>query len=191
MNKEIDVRHILSAVRVPTIILHGSEDTIVPVEVARYVASQIPTARGVDVPGVGHLAFGIGAERIGDEIERFLAEVWEAGSWEEGEPDRVLATILFTDIVVSTARAAELADRAWRELLAEQWLLFAAMLLGGLGISGLAYAGWPNRRDVVPLAEFSSRLRSTGLSDSRVASHAVRRLLSTKRGSHDAIRYRE
>jgi len=51
MNKEIDVRHILSAVRVPTIILHGSDDTIVPVEVARYVASQIPTARGVDVPG--------------------------------------------------------------------------------------------------------------------------------------------
>jgi len=69
--------------------------------------------------------------------------------------------------------------------------LFAAMLLGALGISGLAYAGWPSRRDVVPLAEFSSRLRSTGLSDSRVASHAVRRLLSTKRGSHDAIRYRE
>jgi pimeloyl-ACP methyl ester carboxylesterase len=51
MNKEIDVRHILSAVRVLTIILHGSDDTIVPVEVARYVASQIPTARGVDVPG--------------------------------------------------------------------------------------------------------------------------------------------
>jgi pimeloyl-ACP methyl ester carboxylesterase/class 3 adenylate cyclase len=129
MNKEIDVRHILSAVRVPTLILHGSEDTIVPVEVARYVASQIPTARGVEVPGVGHLAFGIGAERIGDEIERFLAEVWEAGSWEEAEPDRVLATILFTDIVGSTARAAELGDRAWRELLGRHHALIRRELV--------------------------------------------------------------
>ncbi len=118
MNKEIDVRHILSAVRVPTLILHGSEDTIVPVEVARYIASQIPTARVVEIPGVGHLSFGTGAALVGDEIERFLKEVWDAGSWEEAEPDRVLATILFTDIVGSTAKATELGDRAWRELLA-------------------------------------------------------------------------
>src|SRR4029453_4117013 len=83
MNKDIDVRHVLPAVRVPTLILHGSDDTIVPVEVARYIASQIPTGRVVELAGVGHLAFGIGAARIGDELERFLTEVWEAGGWEE------------------------------------------------------------------------------------------------------------
>jgi len=118
MNKEIDVRHVLPAVRVPTLILHGSEDTIVPLEVARYMASRIPTGRVVEIPGIGHLAFGDpGAALVAAEIERFLTEVWEAGSWEEGEPDRLLATVLFTDIVGSTAKAAELGDRAWRELL--------------------------------------------------------------------------
>jgi len=117
MNKEIDVRHVLPAVRVPTLILHGSEDTIVPVEVARYMASRIPAARVVEIPGAGHLAFGSTGLTIGAEIERFVKEVSEAGGWEEAEPDRVLATVLFTDIVGSTARAAEIGDRAWRELL--------------------------------------------------------------------------
>jgi len=117
MNKEIDVRHVLPAVRVPTLILHGSEDTIVPIEVARYMASRIPTASVVEIQGAGHLAFGKPAIAIGAEIERFLKHVWESGGWEEGEPDRLLATILFTDIVGSTAKAAELGDRAWRELL--------------------------------------------------------------------------
>jgi pimeloyl-ACP methyl ester carboxylesterase/class 3 adenylate cyclase len=117
MNKEIDVRHVLSSVHVPTLILHGSEDSIVPLEVARYVGSRIPTGRVVEIPGVGHLAFGAGADLIAAEIERFLHDVWSAGGWEEQEPDRLLATVLFTDIVGSTAKAAELGDRAWRELL--------------------------------------------------------------------------
>jgi pimeloyl-ACP methyl ester carboxylesterase/class 3 adenylate cyclase len=118
MNKEIDIRHVLPAVRVPTLILHGAEDTIVPAEVAHYMASRIPTGRVVELPGLGHLAFGDpGAALIAAELERFLTDVWEAGGWEEGEPDRLLATVLFTDIVGSTAKAAELGDRAWRELL--------------------------------------------------------------------------
>jgi class 3 adenylate cyclase len=117
MNKEIDVRHVLPAVRVPTLILHGSDDAIVPIDVARYMASRIPTARVVEISGVGHLAFGNPAMLVGAEIERFLKDVWEAGGWEEAEPDRVLATVLFTDIVGSTAKATELGDRAWRELL--------------------------------------------------------------------------
>ena len=118
MNKDIDVRHVLPVVRVPTLILHGSEDTIVPLEVARYLASRIPTARVVEIPAVGHLAFGNpGATLVADEIEGFLKDVAEAGGWEEEEPDRLLATVLFTDIVGSTARAAELGDRAWRDLL--------------------------------------------------------------------------
>jgi class 3 adenylate cyclase len=94
------------------------EDEIVPVEVARYVASTIPAARLVEIPGVGHLAFGDPAAMpISHEIQSFVESVWEAGGWEEAEPDRVLATVLFTDIVGSTAKAAELGDRAWRELL--------------------------------------------------------------------------
>lgn len=117
MNKEIDIRHVLPAVRVPTLILHGSEDTIVPIEVARYMASSIPTARVVEIPGAGHLAFGRHSNVIAGEIERFTKEVWEAGGWDDAEPERVLATVLFTDIVGSTAKAAELGDRAWRELL--------------------------------------------------------------------------
>jgi pimeloyl-ACP methyl ester carboxylesterase len=117
MNKEIDVRHVLPAVRVPTLILHGLEDTIVPLEVAHYVASRIPAAQVAEIPGAGHLAFGVPSDAIVREIERFLTGVWEAGGWEEAEPDRVLATVLFTDIVGSTAKANELGDRAWRELL--------------------------------------------------------------------------
>jgi pimeloyl-ACP methyl ester carboxylesterase len=117
MNKEIDVRHVLSAVRVPTLILHGSEDTIVPLEVAHYMASHIPSARVVEIAGAGHLALGKSTLEIAGHIESFVKEVWEAGGWEEREPDRVLATVLFTDIVGATAKAVELGDRAWRELL--------------------------------------------------------------------------
>jgi class 3 adenylate cyclase len=119
MNREIDVRQVLPAVRVPTLILHGTRDTLVPVEVARYVASRIPTARVVELDGVGHLALAAraAADPITTELERFLTDVWEAGGWEDAEPDRVLATVLFTDIVGSTAKATALGDRAWRELL--------------------------------------------------------------------------
>ena len=130
MNKEIDIRHVLAAVRVPTLILHGSEDELVPVEVARYMASRIPTARLVELPGLGHLAFGGGpAERIQIELEGFVNDVWEGGGWEEAEADRVLATVLFTDIVGSTAKAAELGDRGWRELLERHHQLIRRQLV--------------------------------------------------------------
>ncbi|MDQ2909853.1 MAG: adenylate/guanylate cyclase domain-containing protein [Actinomycetota bacterium] len=129
MNKEIDIRHVLPAVRVPTLILHGSEDTVVPLEVARYMVSRIPTAQLVEIPGAGHLAFGKPAALAAAEIERFVKEVWEAGGWEEAEPERVLATVLFTDIVGSTAKAAELGDRAWRELLEHHHALIRRQLV--------------------------------------------------------------
>jgi class 3 adenylate cyclase len=129
MNKEIDVRHVLPAVRSPTLILHGSEDAIVPVEVARYMASLIPAAQVVEIPGAGHLALGQHAAAIGAEIEQFLKDVWAAGAWEEEEPDRVLATVLFTDIVDATAKAVELGDRAWRDLLARHHALIRRELV--------------------------------------------------------------
>jgi pimeloyl-ACP methyl ester carboxylesterase len=129
MNKEIDVRHVLPAVRVPTLILHGSDDTLVPLEVAQYLASKIPTARVVEIPGAGHLAFGKPALDTATEQERFLTEAWEGGAWDEAEPERVLATVLFTDIVGSTARATELGDRAWRELLEQHHRLIRRELV--------------------------------------------------------------
>jgi pimeloyl-ACP methyl ester carboxylesterase len=130
MNKEIDIRHVLPSVRVPTLILHGLEDTVVPIEVARYLAAQIPTSRLVELPGIGHLALGgPTADPIGQEIQQFLEEVRAAGGWEQTEPDRVLATVLFTDIVGSTTRAAELGDRAWRGLLEEHHRLIRRELV--------------------------------------------------------------
>lgn len=118
MNREIDIRDVLPTVRVPALVMHGADDQIVPVEVGRYTAERLPTARFVELPGVGHIALGGGAaDRISVEIERFLGEVWQTGGWEEAEPERMLATVLFTDIVDSTTKAIELGDRGWRELL--------------------------------------------------------------------------
>ncbi len=118
MNREIDIRDVLPTVRVPTLVMHGVEDHVVPVEVGRYTAQQLRASRLVELPEVGHLALGGGsADRIEFEIERFLDEVWQAGGWEEAEYERMLATVLFTDIVDSTITAAEVGDRRWRELL--------------------------------------------------------------------------
>jgi pimeloyl-ACP methyl ester carboxylesterase len=128
MNREIDIRHVLPAVRVPTLVLHGELDTVVPLDVARFVASRIPTARLVVLPGIGHLAFR-GGDEITDEIRRFVIEVRESGAWEESEPDRALATVLFTDIVGSTAKAVELGDARWRELLADHHSLIRRQLV--------------------------------------------------------------
>jgi pimeloyl-ACP methyl ester carboxylesterase len=118
MNREIDVRDVLPTVRVPALVLHGAEDQIVPVEVGRYTAQRLRAARFVEIPGVGHLALGgRPSERILAEIAAFLGEVWRSGGWEEAEPERMLSTVLFTDIVGSSDRAVSLGDRAWGELL--------------------------------------------------------------------------
>lgn len=117
MNREIDIRQVLPTVRVPTLVLHGSDDRVVPVEVGAYTARRLPSARFVELPNVGHLALSAGGARITDEIRQFLEGVRQAGGWEQAEPDRVLATVLFTDIVASTATAIKLGDRRWREVL--------------------------------------------------------------------------
>ncbi len=117
MNKEIDVRDVLPTVRVPTLVLHGSEDKLVPTGAAAFMAQRLPSARLVELPGVGHMTLKSGGTMIQNEIELFLNDVWRAGGWEETEPDRMLATVLFTDIVDSTLKATELGDRSWRELL--------------------------------------------------------------------------
>ncbi|MGH3273076.1 MAG: adenylate/guanylate cyclase domain-containing protein, partial [Streptosporangiaceae bacterium] len=127
MNKEIDIRHVLPAVGVPALVLHGSEDQVVPAGSAAYTAQRIRSARFIEIPGVGHLA--LRDARIPDEIKRFLTDVWQTGGWEDAEPDRMLATVLFTDIVGSTAKAIEVGDRHWRELLERHNMLVRRELL--------------------------------------------------------------
>jgi class 3 adenylate cyclase len=112
MNMEIDVRHVLPSVRVPTLIIHRTGDRVTHVEQARYLAAYIPGARLTELPGDDHLPY-VNGDQIIDEVEEFLT-----GTRPEADIDRVLATVLFTDIVGSTERAAALGDRRWRDLLA-------------------------------------------------------------------------
>jgi pimeloyl-ACP methyl ester carboxylesterase len=111
MMMEIDVRPALPTVSAPTLVLHRVGDQVCPVAGGRYLAERIPGARYVELAGNYH-PFALGdSEAILGEIEEFLTGVRPAV-----EPERVLATVLFTDIVGSTEHAARIGDRAWREL---------------------------------------------------------------------------
>ncbi len=112
MNSEIDVRAVLPTISVPTLIMHHTGDLDADVEEGRWIAGQIPGAKFVELPGEDHLPWVGDQDRVLEETERFLT-----GGLAPAEPDRILATILVTDIVGSTERAAELGDRAWSELL--------------------------------------------------------------------------
>src|ERR671936_1073236 len=112
MNEEIDVRGALAAVGVPTLVLHSAEDAAVPTEGSRYLAAHIPGARLVLLPGRDHLFFGACSEALLAEVTEFLTGVRPLT-----EPERFLATVLFEDIANSTARASELGDRRWRDLI--------------------------------------------------------------------------
>lgn len=118
MDAEIDVRDILPSVRVPTLMIHRTGDRLTPVGGARYTAARIPGARFIELPGDDHLFFVGDQDAILDEIGEFLTGVRPSP-----EPDRVLATVLFTDIVGSTERAVELGDRRWQELLESYYAL--------------------------------------------------------------------
>jgi class 3 adenylate cyclase len=112
MNIAIDVRSILSAIRVPTLVLHRSGDRAIDIAQGRYLATHIQGAKLVELPGDDHLWWVGDSQSIVDEIQEFLT-----GQRQIVEPDRVLATVLFTDIVESTERASALGDRRWRDLL--------------------------------------------------------------------------
>jgi pimeloyl-ACP methyl ester carboxylesterase len=112
MNSQIDVRSALPTISVPTLVLHRVDDIDVKVEEARWIADQIPGAKYVELPGDDHLAWGGDVDGLVDEIEDFLT-----GSRPTHTSDRVLATVLFTDIVGATERASGLGDRRWREVL--------------------------------------------------------------------------
>jgi hypothetical protein len=112
MNTHVDVRAVLPSIRVPTVVMHRTEDTDAKVEEGRYIASRIPCARFVEFPGADHAWWTLDHDAILDEIEELVTGVRPAP-----EPNRVLATVLFTDLVGSTERLRELGDHRWAELL--------------------------------------------------------------------------
>lgn len=113
MNLLIDVRPILGSIRTPTLVINLTDDAWASVEGARYLAARIPGAKLAEIPGTDHIFVWQATDPVVAEVEEFLTGVRRAP-----EPDRVLATVLFTDIVGSTEKASELGDRRWRDLLA-------------------------------------------------------------------------
>jgi class 3 adenylate cyclase len=114
MNTQIDVREVLPTIHVPTLVLHRMDDLEAKVEEGRRIAGQIPDAKFVELAGADHLPWVGDQDAVVDEIEEFVTGVRPIR-----EADRVLATVLFTDIVGSTEHAAKLGDRRWRDLLEE------------------------------------------------------------------------
>jgi class 3 adenylate cyclase len=118
-----DIRDVPPKITTPTLVLNRTGNRIVSMELSKEVASMIPEAKLVELPGEDHLVFSQDVDRITDEIEEFLTGV-RTGS----DPDRVLTTLLFTDIIDSTTRAAEMGDRRWRDLLDQHHDLVRAEL---------------------------------------------------------------
>lgn len=112
---DIDVRPVLPAITVPTLLLHRRGDRAVNYQASKWMAEQIPGARYVELPGIDHAMFAGDTDALVDEVEEFVT-----GERRAIEVDRVLATVMFTDIVDSTKRASEMGDRAWRTLLDAQ-----------------------------------------------------------------------
>ena len=119
MYRDTDVRHVLPTIQAPTLVMHLAGDLVEPIEEGHYIAERIPGAVLVELPGSDH-------EVVGDceSIDRFLADL----ATEEAGFDRVLSTVLFTDIVGSTTRAVEIGDRAWKDLLQEHNQALRTML---------------------------------------------------------------
>ncbi len=113
MNQKIDIRKVLPSIHVPTLVLHRTGDLVVPIDGGRYVAEQIPGAKFVELTGDDHAPFVGDADSVVDEIQEFFT-----GARTSVEHDRILATVMFTDIVRSTELATELGDHAWKDLIA-------------------------------------------------------------------------
>jgi pimeloyl-ACP methyl ester carboxylesterase len=111
LDMDLDICDVLPSIRVPTLVIHRTAD-VIPVQGARWLAEQIPDAQFVELTGDDHWPWITEPDESVDEVEEFLT-----GERHEPEPDRVLATVLFTDIVGSTERAAALGDKRWRDLL--------------------------------------------------------------------------
>jgi class 3 adenylate cyclase len=128
---QVDVRHVLPAIAVPTLVLQNAGDNWTPVEAGRELAECIAGSTYVEVPIRGHIPAAADMELFLDPIETFLRESWKEAAGRE--PERVLATVLFTDIVDSTARMASVGDRAWRELLEQHHAIVRTQLTRARG----------------------------------------------------------
>ena len=124
----LDLRGMLSAIHVPTLVLHRTGDPDIPLEAGRDLAERIPGARFVALPGGDALPWAGDQDALLDEVEAFVT-----GSRPSGGDDRALATVLFTDIVGSTEKAAELGDAPWKDLLAEHDVVVRRALAGHRG----------------------------------------------------------
>jgi len=134
MNKQIDVRAALPAIRVPTLVLHRPTDTWVPIGAGRYIAERISGATFVELPGDGHIGSAADGKTLANEVAGFVRRAWETAGSADAEPDRVLATVLFTDIVGSTERAAQMGDREWHKVLARHHEVVRTQLLRFRGV---------------------------------------------------------
>ena len=162
MNAEIDVRQVLPSIRVPTLVIHRSEDQCLKVEEGRYVAEKIPGAKYVELPGRDHLPFVGDQDAILDEVEEFLTGVRHTL-----EPDSVLATVLFTHIVGAKEHADRLGESRWEELIQRlrahirkeiEW--FRGREIDMIGDRPLAIFDGPARaiRCARAISEYASRL---------------------------------
>lgn len=113
MNTDIDIRAVLPSIHVPTLVIHRKGDRDVPVGNGRFLAEHIPGAKRVELPGADHIPWVGDADAILDEVQEFVT-----GTRSPRVPDRVLTTVMFTDIIGSTRRARALGDRHWTHLLA-------------------------------------------------------------------------
>jgi pimeloyl-ACP methyl ester carboxylesterase len=123
ITQETDARPALPVIRVPTLILHREGDLVIRVAAARYIAERIQGAKYVELPGPDHFAWVGDSDALLDEVEEFLT-----GARRGPEPDRVLATVMFTDIVGATERAVALGDRRWRDLLDSHYTVIREQL---------------------------------------------------------------
>jgi class 3 adenylate cyclase len=112
MQSDIDVRPVLPSIQTQTLVMHRVDDPLIDIRHARYLAAHIPDARLLELPGSSSLPFGPDQDEVVDVIEEFLT-----GARHAPDPERILATVMFSDIVDSTSRAAEMGDRRWRTLL--------------------------------------------------------------------------
>jgi pimeloyl-ACP methyl ester carboxylesterase len=128
MNTDIDVRHVLPSMHMPTLVLHRVGDKDFALDEGRYIADRIPDAELVELEGGDH-GWWVNSDQIADPIVPFLRRIWERGDWELVESERVLATVLFTDIVGSTAKLSEIGDRSWRELIKRHHALVRRQLV--------------------------------------------------------------
>src|SRR6516162_5263720 len=165
MNSEIEISGILPYVRVPTLVIHRTQDPVVSVEAGRQLAKSIPNARLLELPGINHLPY------LGDDVDIIFNEVAEflTGAKPAAGGDRILATVLLTDIVDSTKRAEAIGDRRWRELLDAHNLIFRRELtrfrgveVKTLGDGFLATFDGPGRAIHCSLALIAT-LRSLGI----------------------------